>query len=508
MPLPHPARVAAVLLASCSALAVAAPAASAEYLPTRASLDRHVVPAWYSDAKLGIFVQWNGSSVPAYAPTRRGQRVGGFPYTGVSNYAEWYWRNAAFSGSPQQKHHARKYGARVTYDDLVKRWKGERFEPRRWLQLFKDAGAKYFVLVAKHHDGVALWPSKVSDRTTVKMGPRRDVAGELMKEARRFPSLRPGLYYSITEWFNPAPNPSLTPDAEDSASNSLLWKATAPNLVTGKPVPYTGYKPVSDYAKGLVVPQIRELIRRYKPQVLWCDIGGDADYYQSNRWISELYNTVGDRAVVNDRCGRTAHSDYTTPEYSIYEEVHREPWEATRGLGFSFGFNAEEERNDNYVSSDYLIAVFTDIVAKGGNLLLNVGPRADGTISPKQASRLRDLGRWIRVNGQAIRGSRPWTQARDDGQALDASPERPGPDQSTLAPGDRVVGFPFDKPTGTRFTVKPRAFYILRMGWPGSKLRVRAAVPVREGDRLTLLGNGNAPLRWTREGGGLVVSMP
>jgi alpha-L-fucosidase len=99
------------------------------------------------------------------------------------------------------------------------------------------------VLVAKHHDGVALWPSKASDRNTVKMGPRRDIAGELMRAAARFPSMRPGLYYSITEWFNPAPNPSLTDDAKDSAGLAGLWRQPATNLVTGEPVPYTATSP-------------------------------------------------------------------------------------------------------------------------------------------------------------------------------------------------------------------------------------------------------------------------
>jgi hypothetical protein len=123
--LSQPRRIAALLLLSCLGL-VAVPVASARYKPSKAALDRHRVPAWYTDAKLGIMIQWNGSAVPAYAPTERGQRVGGFPYTGVTNYAEWYWRIAAWNGTAAQKHHAETYGADVTYDDLVQRWKGEK----------------------------------------------------------------------------------------------------------------------------------------------------------------------------------------------------------------------------------------------------------------------------------------------------------------------------------------------------------------------------------------------
>ena len=495
-----------------AALAAIAACAFAGSAPA-ASVKDHKAPQWFDDAKFGIMITWGAHSVPAYAFSTPFQPIGGYPYTLTGNYAEWYWNNSSIAGTPHWEHHLQTYGADKVYDDFIGEWKAERFDPDQWLSLFGQAGAKYFVLVTKHHDGVALWPSDTTGRDTGDLGPRRDIVGDLFEAARkRHPNLRPGAYYSTTEWYNPAPNPSLSLTAGDTARQKAIWGGQAKNAYTNEPVPYTGYKPIDDYAKGHAIPQIRELITRYGPEVLWCDIGGDKEYFQSDKLIGEFYEELkrrGKDGAVNDRCGAGAHHDFTTPEYAVYRDIHEESWEASRGLGFSYGHAKNEERDNLYVSADYLIGIFVDLVAKNGNLMLDIGPAADGTIPEQQASRLRDFGRWMKVNGEAIDGSRAWTQFKDDGDP----PNNAVPvgvratDAATAGEGD-LESYAQTKPEGKRFTVKPDAFYVHALNWPGEELTIKADIPIREGDRVTMLGS-DGELKWRRDAeGDVVVQMP
>jgi alpha-L-fucosidase len=421
-----------------------------DYQPTDASLNTHQAPYWFSDAKFGIFIHWGVYSVPAWSP------VGG-------SYAEWYWNSMQGADDPVHAYHAQTYGEDFAYDDFIPLFTASRFDPRSWVELFRDAGAEYYVLTSKHHEGFALWDTKVSDRNAVRMGPRRDLVGDLFAASRRYtPELRNGLYFSMPEWFNPD-NP---------------WMGHAPrNPYTLEPVPYTGYTAGKDFVKDYQAPQMRELIHGYDPDVIWCDIGGAND---SEHVLADYFNNAKNRGrpkdvTVNDRSGIAPH-DFTTPEYTTYNSTVVAKWEASRGLDpHSYGYNSATP-DDRYMTAEEVVRSLVDIVSKNGNFLLDIGPKADGTIPAVMERRLRETGAWLKVNGESVYGTTYWAPMAQLGDL--------------------------------RFSVKQgKAFYISSLAEPGSTLVVQAPVPIRKGDRVTMLGH-DRPLDWAFDGGKLTVRVP
>jgi alpha-L-fucosidase len=418
------------------------------------------LPAWFDDAKFGIFVHWTAATVPAFAP------VGPSPFElaategweaamARSPYVEWYQNSLSIPGSPVAEHHARTYGD-LPYDAFVRRFAEllERWDPEPWADLFAAAGARYVVLVTKHHDGFLLWPSATPNPHKEAWQSERDVVGELAA-AVRARGLRFGLYYS----------------------GGLDWTF--------------GGLPMHDLASSMAaIPQSeeylayadahwRELVDRYEPDVLWNDIGYPAAA-DLDGLFEDYYRRVP-HGVVNDRFdflgvhGGTAHADFTTPEYSTTHAGGRK-WESTRGMGSSFGFN-REEREEDLLAADDAVRLLAEVVAGGGNLLLNVGPAADGTIPWHQTTRLLGLGWWLRDNGPALFGTRP------------------GPPASTTADGIPVVQ-----------TVDGDTRYALVLGTPATD-RLELPVPLDQGAVVELLGHGG-PLRWDAVRGGTSVELP
>lgn len=423
----------------------------ADYQPTAASLSGHQAPYWFQGAKFGIFIHWGVYSVPAWSPVGK-------------QYAEWYWNHMQDPANAVYGYHREKYGEDFAYDDFIPMFTAEKFDPRAWVELFRDAGAEYHVLTSKHHEGFALWDTKVSDRNSVKMGPKRDLIKELFDASRRYtPELHRGLYFSMPEWFNPD-NP---------------WMGHAPrNPYTQEPVPYTGYTGGKDFVKDYQAPQMLELIQGYDPELIWCDIGGAND---SLHVLADYFNHAKNRArpievTVNDRSGIAFH-DFTTPEYTTYDNTVVAKWESSRGLDpFSYGYNQATPDNA-YMTTEEVVHSLVDIVSKNGNFLLDIGPRADGTIPEIMQTRLRETGRWLRTNGEAIYDTTYWSRMAELGEDL-------------------------------RFTVRPdEAFYIHSLARPSAKLTVEAPVPIRSGDKVTMLGHGR-PLTWTLSNGALVIDVP
>ncbi|MDY6348817.1 MAG: alpha-L-fucosidase, partial [Bacteroidales bacterium] len=338
--------------------------------PTWESLNERGYPEWFSDSKLGIFVHWGLYSVPAYASKE--------------GYGEWFYRG--LMQHVPERMRIMSYYADTTkpvfdqYKELTKHWHGELWNPDEWAQLFKDAGAKYVVLVTKHHDGYCLWDSKFQPEwNSVASGPKRNIVGELTNAVRKN-GLRMGFYYSLPEWSNP--RHIWMEDPDDS---------------------------IGDYVDLYMVPQFKELVSRYKPDLLFSD--GDwnntAEQLRSQELISWYYNTVGADAIVNNRWGNGTKHGFLTPEYSAGITNTEVPWAECRGLGRSFGLNRNEDL-DNYLTDKELILHFAELVAHGGGMTLNVGPYADGTIPLIQQERLKSLGNWLKINGEAIYGTRPY----------------------------------------------------------------------------------------------------
>ena len=310
---------------------------SAQVQPTWESINQRGYPQWFSDAKLGIFIHWGVYSVPAYAS--------------LEGYAEWYYRGLS-TNDERKAFQERIYGKDFKYEDFAPMFKAELWDPVEWAELFKKSGAKYVLLVSKHHDGYCLWPSKYAPEwNSVAIGPHRDICGELT-EAVRAKGLKMGFYYSLPEWSSKIHPWYVAPD--DS---------------------------IGPYVETHMIPQLKELISAYKPTVLFTDgeWRNTAEQWHARELISWYYNTVGKDAIVNDRWGEGQQHGFRTPEYSAGITLTDRPWAECRGLGRSFGLNRNEPL-ENYLTSDELIRHFCVLVAAGGGMTLNVGPAADGKI--------------------------------------------------------------------------------------------------------------------------------
>ena len=348
-------------------------------------------PAWHARSPLGIFIHWGAYSVPAWAePSGALGTVSDEEWFVHNAYAEWYGNTMRIPGSPTALRHHELYGG-APYDDFLDQWTAERFDPDAWAELFAEAGAAFVVPTTKHHDGIALWDAPgTGTRNTVHRGPRRDLVGAIA-DAVRARGMRFGVYYS----------------------GGLDWSVTSFG-------PHTSHHEVSslrpvDAAYNLyAVTHVRDLMQRYQPDVLWNDINWpDAGKRTGPGSLHELltdFYAGNPDGVVNDRWGDT-HWDYRTSEYELGTDVEvGENWEQCRGIGLSFGYN-QVEGPEQYLDGRALARLLGDIVSRGGRLLLNVGPTAQGEIIAPQREALRGLGRWMRVAGGQLSESRPVEQA-------------------------------------------------------------------------------------------------
>ena len=352
------------------------------------SLNSRPVPEWFADAKFGIFIHWGLYSVPAYAPK--------------GDYAEWYGYSCNLETPEHPSHpkykefHKKHYNSRP-YFDFLDEFTGYRFDAKKWAELFQKAGAKYINFVSKHHDGYCLYETEYAPGlNSVECAPKRDFLMEL-KNAMEGTGVRFGVYHSVYEWWHPY-------YLEDPEK----------------------------YALEHLHPMLKELIEKYQPNTLFTDgeWAHESSVWHSTEFLQWLYNesSVKDFIVPNDRWGKETRGkmggNFTT-EYGIIDvylgterriedvELDR-PFEECRGIGRSFGINKEEQCED-YLSAKELLETLCDLVSKGGNFLLNIGPDADGTIPVIMEERLLQMGDWLRVNGEAIYGTRVYTKKLQPG---------------------------------------------------------------------------------------------
>jgi alpha-L-fucosidase len=404
------------------------------------SLNSRPVPGWFEDAKLGIFIHWGLYSVPAYAP--------------IGDYAEWYGYALRCAPSPEhqptehqklyQAFHKKYYGEDFRYEDFVPRFTARHFDADEWAQLFRDAGAKYINLVSKHHDGFCLYQTDYAwNWNSVDVGPHRDFCAELKAACDRS-SVRFGVYHSIYEWYNP--------------------------LYLQDP---------ERYALEHLIPMLKELVTKYEPSTLFTD--GEWDHessvWHSTDFLTWLYNEspVRDFIVPNDRWGKETRGRLggnLTTEYGLIDGGNEvtaidRVSEECRGIGASFGWN-RFERPEHYLSEDALIKLFVDLISRGSNLLLNVGPTPDGRIPVIMQERLRQLGAWLAVNGEGVYGSRKYRVVQEG-------------DLRYTRVGDTVYA------------------WLTRFPFGGATLDV----PYGEGLRVSLLGAPDFPVSLSDDGGRL-----
>lgn len=355
------------------------PGYSQQYQSNWASLNQRKIPEWFHQDKFGIFIHWGLYAVPSYAPV--------IPNSGYS-YAEWYGYRLPEKKEEFTSFHNKNYGSNFAYQQFEPMFKAEMFDPAQWADVFKRSGAKYIVLTSKHHEGYCLWNSAEADRdwgrpwNAVTGTPQRDLLGDLTN-AVRADGLKMGYYYSLYEWFNP------------------LWKSNK-----------------ADYVSKHMIPQFKDLVTKYKPSIIFSD--GEWELpdtaWHSQELLAWLFNEspVKDNVVINDRWGNNSRGantgcTYATSEYGSGMDPNV-IWEESQGIGHSYGYNRNEQLDD-YKSSHDLILMLCDIVARGGNLLLDIGPTADGRIPVIMQQRLIDMGDWLKVNGDAIYGTEAYNQS-------------------------------------------------------------------------------------------------
>ena len=442
--------------------------AQKKYTPTWESIDSRPVPQWFQDAKFGIFIHWGVYSVPSYIYINREGSV-------YDCYAEWYEVLAMSKKGPSRDFHDRVYGKDFEYRQFAPLFKAELWNPDKWATLFKDAGAKYIILTSKHHDGFALWPSSSpysKNWNAVEVGPKRDLVGDLTK-AVRSKGLKMGLYFSLIEWES-------TPTVRPGNYNGYYL----PEPVVSK------YKiPADKMISDHIVPQMKELVMKYQPSILYPDGDWDEDYnrLQSLDFLSWLYNNAPNKneIAINDRWGqvRGKHGGYYSREYNDTEDLTNEhPWEEIQGMGYSFGYNRNEDIHD-YRTSEELVHLLVNTVGRGGNLCLNVGPTADGRIPVIMEQRLTDIGKWLAVNGEGIYGTKAWhNPAEHKKSVVKEAPAGEKKEKSAAEAASTKTG------RTVFYTRKGNDLYVLTTKWPEKGISIEG-LNIAKGSTIKLLGS-------------------
>jgi alpha-L-fucosidase len=456
-------------------------AAQGPFHPDWNSLEGYQVPDWYQDAKFGIFIHWGVYSVPAFDN-------------------EWYPRNMYLVDSPVFKHHVETYGpqSRFGYKDFIPMFRAEKFNADRWAELFRKAGAKYVVPVAEHHDGFPMYDCSLTDWSAAKMGPKRDVVGELAAAVRK-----QGLHYGASShraehWWFFHGGMTFDSDVKDPRNAGLYGPANPRRL----PGADHDTQPDKAYLDDWLA-RTAEIVEKYHPEIVWFDWWIEQPVFQPylQRFAAYYYN----RGAEWKRGVAINYKLKTFPERAAVLDIERGQLGALRPLFWQTDTSVSEKswgyiRNDTFRTPDSLIDELVDIVSKNGCLLLNVGPRPDGTIPEEAQKVLLEMGPWLEVNGEAIYGTRPW---RVYGE---------GPTQ--------VVGGSF-KDTDTRpftsedirFTRRGKTLYAIALAWPADgKLTIKSLAAgsglyVGKIAKVELLGS-KAPVKWHQSADGLTITLP
>jgi alpha-L-fucosidase len=408
--------------------------AQERYQPTWESLKKYKTPDWYRDAKFGIFIHWGVYSVPAFG-------------------SEWYPRQMYQQGSDEFKHHIQTYGPqnKFGYKDFIPMFKAEHFDADAWALLFKKAGAKYVVPVAEHHDGFAMYKTALSKWNAFEMGPHRDIIG-LLSDAVRKQGMIFGLSsHRIEHWWFLNGGRRFDSDVNDPKNADFYGPAREENET-----------PSPEYMNDWLL-RSTELVNRYQPQLFWFDWWIEqpamdpyrksfASYYY-NKGIEWNKGVVLNYKNISFPDG-TAVLDLERGKLGGIREI---PWQTDDAIGNeSWGYTA----TNTFKTAQYVITNLIDIVSKNGNLLLNIGPRADGTITEGETAVLLGTGRWLEINGDAIYGTRPWKIFGE------------GPTESASGSfADQKIPF---TAKDIRFTTKGDALFAIALGLPTDKTNIRS----------------------------------
>jgi len=440
------------------------------YKPTWESLDRHQAPEWFQDAKLGIMLNWGLHSVPAWDvwdETRSSRAL----------YPDMYGC-LMYSQASHIAHHAKYWGSDFRFDDFFTLFRAESYDPEALATLFKESGARYLITMSKHHDGVAWWDSQWTKRNFAQMGPKRDLLSPLMAAARK-KGLKTIVYFTYEEYA------TAMLDANDAPCYRFWDLGVSAGI---RPLTAEGHGrvsgniPVRNYYDHYMTPLVKEMIDRFDPDGLWMD--GDwttpPETLRSRELVAYFYNKAAGRKeiLVNDRFGRgtgTKHGDYFISEYNrASAQSSGHPWEECQGIGRSFAYDYED--NDESLGPPArLIHRLIDVVSHNGNMAIIGGPRASGVYPDNILQRLRALGAWLKVNGEAIYATR-------------------------VLPPYQEGNVSYTRSKDAKFA------YAICKQWPGTSLTLRG-VRAEDDAKIVMLGVGE-PLIWKQDGHGLTIRLP
>lgn len=446
------------------------------------SLRGYTIPSWYEDGKFGIFIHWGVYSVPAFGN-------------------EWYPRHMYLPGRPEFDHHVTTYGphSQFGYKDFIPQFTAAHYDPAEWAALFKAAGARYIVPVAEHHDGFPLYDSALTEWCAAKMGPQRDLIGELAAAVRH-----EGLVFGLSShraehWWFMNGGRDYDSDVNDPRHQDFYGPATPmegdPHKLDARPYPDAAF--LDDW-----LLRTCELVDKYQPQLIWFDwwIGHEAFKPYLPRFAAYYYNRGaqwGKGVAIN-------HKFEAFPEGTTVFDIERGQLAGIRPLLWQNDTSVSKNswgyvHNQEYKTVDSLVDDLVDVVSKNGALLLNIGPKPDGTIPEPEQQMLREIGAWLQVNGEAIYGTRPW-------KVFGEGPTEVSEGSFTDTKRSEFTG------EDIRFTTKGDALYAIALAWPGRQMAVRSlgqAAGFWDGPvgAVRLLGH-DGPLSWTQTDQALLIDLP
>ena len=446
------------------------------------SLRDYKTPEWFHDAKFGIFIHWGVYSVAGFG-------------------SEWYSRNMYQQSTDDYAHHVATFGPQTEsgYKDLIPKFKAEHFDPAAWAKLFHDAGARYVIPVAEHHDGFPMYQSNLTDWCAGKMGPKRDVLGELAKAIRA-----EGMHFGASshraehDWFFDGGR-RFASDVNDPKYAAFYGPAQL-GVEDGDELA-RNFTYVSNAYMEDWLARTAEIVERYHPELIYFDWWVGQPDFRSHlkQFASYYYNDAaaqGHPVVLFYKLSNMADGSGTLDmERGALGDIRPQPWQTDTSLSDnSWGF----VEHDTYKTPLTVVHQLADVVSKNGNLLMNVGPRPDGTIPEGAAQTLLAVGEWLKVNGDAIYGTRPWRQFGE------------GPTKTETGQFHDTSTKPYTA-EDYRFTTKADALYAIELGWPKSGEAVIHALGSQVGERpvagVTLLGS-SAALTFTQKPDGLHIQVP
>lgn len=457
--------------------------AQGPFAPDWASLARFQTPEWYLDGKFGVFIHWGVYSVPAFGN-------------------EWYPRNMYKEGEKEFAHHVAAFGPQATfgYKDFIPRFKAERFDAKRWASLFKAAGLRYVVPVAEHHDGFPMYDCSFTEWSAARMGPRRDVVGELAEAVRAEGLIFGVSSHRVEHWWFFGEGTKFDSDVRDPRFAGLYGPAADRKRSEAGETP-----PTPEFLDDWLA-RTAELVDKYRPRLVWFDwwIAQPAVHANLQKFAAFYYNRGAEwkqGVAINYK----KHGGESFPDTAGVLDIERGQLANMRPLFWQTDTSASKTSwgyvtNHEYKTVDSLVDDLVDIVSKNGSLLLNIGPRPDGTIPEPEERILREIGAWLAVNGEAIYGTRPFTIYGE------------GPTAVVEGPFGDTKRKPFTW-EDVRFTTRGATLYAIVLDWPaGGRVSIpslarNAPHGPREMASVELVGS-RAAVGWTRDERGLHVDLP